>query len=423
LTGEQDCLIIDMGGTTTDVAIVKKGIPVRARDGVEIGTWSTLVRGLFVDTFGLGGDSAVRWDRNGRMVLQPTRLIPLSIAADRWPSVTDKLHKLVHTVKKHPRFLHEFLVLVRDIADASGYGGGEVALCDALRDGPLTISEAAEAIGTDVYNLDANRLEEEGVVMRCGLTPTDIMHLKGDFNNFNTEAAELGAQFVASCIDVSPDTLSDLVYDRVKEILYGNIVRMLVEDAHPSLRRNDFGSGLETLIAESWKAGENGGGRNFLHFRFRTPAVLVGIGAPIHIFLPDVARALGAEYVIPEHAGVANAIGAVVGNVIATCQIEIKPQYTVKGIDGYVVFGKHENSHVMDRQAAIEIGVQEAQKAAREEAVLRGASGAITVTSNVRIQAAEASDKTEVLLGILAHATAIGKIARLQRTALNELNR
>ncbi len=417
LTGEQDCLVIDMGGTTTDVAIVRKGMPVKARDGVEIGNWSTLARGLFVDTFGLGGDSAVRWDRNGRMVLQPTRLIPLCIAADRWPQVVAKLRRLVNAVTKHPQFLHEFFVLVRDIEGDPGYDERELALCNALRDGPLTIGEAAEAIGTDVYNIDVHRLEEEGVIMCCGLTPTDIMHRKGDFTRFNAEAAELGARFVASCIDVSPGTLSDMVYDRVKEILYTNIVRMLIEDAHPHLRRCDFGTGLEMLIAESWKAAKKGDAGNFLQFHFRTPAALVGIGAPIHIFLPDVARALGTRYTVPEHAGVANAIGAVVGNVIATCRIEIKPRYTVAGITGYVVFGTLRNSHVTDRQEAIEVGVQEARAAARDEAIRRGATGDITVTSAVHTSAAEASDKSEVLLGIQARATAIGRIARAARTA------
>lgn len=417
LTGEQDCLVVDMGGTTTDVAIVRNGMPVRARDGVEIGSWSTLVRGLFVETFGLGGDSAVRWDRDGRMTLEPARLIPLSVAADRWPSVGEKLGRLVRTTRKHPRHVHEFLALVRDVADGPGYDSRERTLCRALRDGPLSIGEAAEAIGTDVYNLDVRRLEAEGAIIRCGLTPTDVMHRRGDFRRFSVEAAELGIEFVASCIGVSPDTLSDMVYDRVKEILYGNIVRMLIEDAHPSLRRGDHGSGLETLIAESWKLARDGEGREFLRFRFHTPAALVGIGAPVHIFLPDVARALGTRCTVPEHAGVANAIGAVVGNVIATCQIEIKPQYTVTGINGYIVFGRNRNSRTSDREAAIEIGEREAREGAREEAVRRGAAGDVNVTSVVRVHAAHASDGTEVLLGVQAEATAIGRIARVRRDA------
>jgi N-methylhydantoinase A/oxoprolinase/acetone carboxylase beta subunit len=423
LTGEQDCLVIDMGGTTTDIAIVRKGMPVRARDGVDIGNWSTLVRGLFVDTFGLGGDSAVRWDRNGRMVLQATRLMPLSIAADRWPSVVEKLRGLVHAVRQHPQFLHEFFALVRDITNVPGYDEREAALCAALRDGPLTVSETAEAIGTDIYNLDAQRLEDEGVIIRCGLTPTDIMHRKGDFNRFNAEAAELGARFVASCIGVSPDALADMVYDRVKEILYANIVSLLIEDAHPSLTRKEFGSGLETLIARSWKAGTNGASPDFLQFGFRTPAVLVGIGAPIHIFLPDVARALGTRYVVPEHAGVANALGAVVGNVIARCQVEIKPQYTVAGIDGYIVFGNQHNTRAADRQAAIEIGVKEAREAAREEARRRGARGELTVTCDVSTRAPEASSGVEVLLGIQARATAIGKIGRARQSSTADAGR
>ena len=51
------CFGVDIGGTTTDIAFVKKGVPQRVKNGVRIGKWDTFVKGLFVDTFGLGGDS------------------------------------------------------------------------------------------------------------------------------------------------------------------------------------------------------------------------------------------------------------------------------------------------------------------------------------------------------------------------------
>ena len=139
-------------------------------------------------------------------------------------------------------------------------------------------------------------------------------------------------------------------------------------------------------------------------------AVLVGIGAPIHIFLPDVAKALGTRCVIPENAGVANALGAVLGNINATCEIVIKPQYSLEGIQGYVVFGKSGNSYVLDKEEAIRIGVNEAEAEAESEARRRGASGDITLTSRVLTHAAEASDKTQVLFGITAVAMAIGGV-------------
>jgi N-methylhydantoinase A/oxoprolinase/acetone carboxylase beta subunit len=410
LANEKDCLIVDMGGTTTDIAIIKGGVPSKAGDGISVGKWRTFVKGLFVDTFGLGGDSAVRFDDNGKLLIQPTRLIPLSAAADKWPVVIEKLKRLVHTRKKHPLPLHEFFCLIKDISDNSSYNAKEVAFCNALKSGPLILTDAAEAFGTDIYNLDVHRLEEEGVVIRCGLTPTDIMHITGDFVMFNTEAALLGAEFVASCIGVPLDALSDLVYDSMKKTLYRNIIRVLLKDTYPHFRKGDPDKRLETLVADSWETAKSGTQQGFLRFDFHTRAVLVGIGAPIHIFLPDVARALGTKCVIPEHAGVANALGAILGNITATSEVAIKPQYSIEGIKGYIVFGKAHNSHVSDRNQAIEIGLREAEEAAKDEALRRGASGDIACTSQVITNAAETSNKSEVLLGIKVIATAVGRI-------------
>ncbi len=50
--------------------------------------------------------------------------------------------------------------------------------------------------------------------------------------------------------------------------------------------------------------------------RLATP--LVAIGAPAEAFYPEVARRLGAQLVVPEHAAVCNAVGAVVGVVSET---------------------------------------------------------------------------------------------------------
>ena len=328
-----------MGGTTTDIAVIKEGTPLKAREGITVGRWSTFVRGLFVDTFGLGGDSAVRFDGNGSLVIEANRVMPLSVAASRWPFITEQLKRLVDTTKKHPLLLHEFFCLVKDVSASSLYTERELALCKALKDGPLMLRDAAEAAGTDAYNMEMNRLEDEGVVVRCGLTPTDIMHLRGDFTAFNSEAARLGAEFVASCIDVSPEALADMVYDTMKKKLFMNIVRVLIEDQYPDFRKSGLGSELETLIAASWHMAKNGGGLISSDLVF-DPAVLVGIGAPTHIFLPDVATALATKCVIPENAGVANALGAVLGHITATCEIVIKPQYSIEGIQGYIVFGK-----------------------------------------------------------------------------------
>ena len=407
LAAEKDSLVIDMGGTTTDIAIIEGGVPRKASEGVDVGRWKTFVKGLSVRSFGLGGDSAVRFDGHGVMRLEATRLLPLSVAAARWPSVTAKLSRLVQTQKSHPLLLHELFCPVRDITASAAYTETEKAFCRALQGGPLLFAEAAEAIGASPYNLDVSRLEEEGVVLRSGLTPTDIMHLRGDFTRFDAEAARLGADFVSSCIGVTPTVLQGMVYDAVERSLYLAIVTVLLEDQHPAL------TGLDDLIRESWdmarRREKRDEKRDMLRFGFDTPAVLVGIGAPIHIFLPAVAEALGTRCVIPENAGVANALGAIVGSIRVTRRVEVKPQYSIDGIGGYVAFCESGVVHTTDKDSAVEAAVQAAKAAAREEAVRRGAQGEIAVTSEVRVSAPKARDGHEVLVAIHVEATAIGK--------------
>ena len=68
------------------------------------------------------------------------------------------------------------------------------------------------------------------------------------------------------------------------------------------------------------------------------------------------------------------------------------------------------NSYVVDKNEAVEIGLREAKAEASNEAVRRGASGDITLTSHVIMNTGKASNKTDVLFGITAVAMAIGGV-------------
>ena len=412
LSGENESIVVDMGGTTTDIAVVSGGLPRHAEEGVDVGKWKTFVKGLAVRSFGLGGDSAVRVDGSGRMKLEPNRLLPLCVAAATWPSVTPRLAGLVRARPGgHPLGLHELFCPVKDISSSSAYTETEKAFCRALENGPLLFAEAAEAAGKSPYNLDVHRLEEEGVVIRSGLTPTDIMHLRGDFRRFDAEAAALGARFVAACLQMTPEELQAAVYEAVERKLYHAVVSVLLADQHPALSRHPGLTGLEALVDTSWDMARHGKGRDLMGFRFETPAALVGIGAPTHLFLPAVADALGTRCVVPEHAEVANALGAIVGSIRVTRRVEIKPQYSVEGISGFVVFGESGVVRTMDQQSAIQAATRAAREAAAAEAVRRGAHGDVTVTSDVHVSMPRTSNGAEVLVGIRVEATAIGKAA------------
>jgi len=56
---DKDALLLDIGGTTTDIFFLADGIPLFEPLGIEIGSYKTLVRALYSHSIGLGGDSSI----------------------------------------------------------------------------------------------------------------------------------------------------------------------------------------------------------------------------------------------------------------------------------------------------------------------------------------------------------------------------
>ncbi|NTW72839.1 MAG: hypothetical protein HGA49_11455, partial [Eubacteriaceae bacterium] len=342
------------------------------------------------------------------LILGTSRVIPLCIAASKFPEIKTKLRKLYRSGLVTHDPLQEFFYLVKDVTDSTRYSQEELRLCAALKEkGPLIYSEAAGAINKRIYSSHFTRLEKEGVIMRCGLTPTDMMHVKGDFDLFDTEAAVLGTEYLSQRLKKTPEEVAEMVYDKVKERLYFNIVRMLLEDKYPHYKKNGLDPNLEKLISNGWSYAKGNNSEDFLQIVFQMPASLVGVGAPIHLFLPDVAKALGTKCIIPEHAGVANALGAIVGNITAIVQVEVKPDPE----GGFIVFGKTGNIHTHDYNEALKIATKEAKEAAKKEARSRGATGDISVSTE-RVYSSELAKQMpeDVFLSTTIAATAIGRV-------------
>jgi len=70
LSGLSDAIVVDVGGTTTDVGILKNGFPRESTTAVEIGGVRTNFRMPDLISIGLGGGSLVR-DENGRIRVGP----------------------------------------------------------------------------------------------------------------------------------------------------------------------------------------------------------------------------------------------------------------------------------------------------------------------------------------------------------------
>ncbi|RLB94270.1 MAG: hydantoinase/oxoprolinase family protein, partial [Deltaproteobacteria bacterium] len=90
---EEEALVFDIGGTTTDMAILVNGVPLLDPTGIELGGYKTLIRALETHSIGMGGDSAVRVD-NGTLKIGPERLGPAMAYGGSVPTPTDAMFVL-----------------------------------------------------------------------------------------------------------------------------------------------------------------------------------------------------------------------------------------------------------------------------------------------------------------------------------------
>ncbi len=85
-----DAIAMDMGGTTTDIALLADGVPLLEPLGVTIEGHKTLIRGMKTRSIGLGGDSRVRVDKE-EICIGPRREGPAAAFGGPYPTPTDAM--------------------------------------------------------------------------------------------------------------------------------------------------------------------------------------------------------------------------------------------------------------------------------------------------------------------------------------------
>ena len=86
----EDTLVMDIGGTTTDMAVLISRAPVLDPVGIELGRFKSLIRSLETFSIGLGGDSAIKIV-DGRLAIGPERKGPAIVYGGSVPTPTDAL--------------------------------------------------------------------------------------------------------------------------------------------------------------------------------------------------------------------------------------------------------------------------------------------------------------------------------------------
>ena len=328
LSGEDDVLVVDMGGTTSDIALLQGGRPVLNLDGATVGGWRTMVEAVAVYTFGLGGDSEVRLDEADQLVVGPRRVVPLSLLAHQHPQTLDILRAQLARPASGPDD-GQFALRQRPL-DVSTLSNEEAQIWEMLADGVLPLADVFNQPRLTYFRRKAlAQLVNRGAVVIGGFTPTDAAHVLGHQTDWSAEAARLGAQLWARrLINVTgeDEPISEQAFCQrvVRQVVVQSgraLVTAALAEAH-GLALDDHDGVQKLFIDKPLAALPDSDAVLDVSLTLRRP--IVAIGAPVATYYPTVAERLHTRLCIPPHAGIANAVGAVAGGVMQTVHAQIK---------------------------------------------------------------------------------------------------
>ncbi len=330
LAERRDVWTVDVGGTTTDIAMLQAGRPRLNPKGADVGGWRTMVEAVDVHTVGLGGDSHVRLDGR-RLRIGPRRVIPLSLLANEYPSVVDKL-RWQFQEKKGGR-IGQLVSVQRE--DAQGLSADEQDILRYLEDGPRLLTTLLDRGPLMIQRV--RRLEARQVVLRSAFTPTDALHTLGRLDIWNADASSLGARMLAKQLGVEIDGLCERVIEGVSDRVTKALVGKILDDEGISPDWEDEPSAEALLERALGNVTESD-----LHCQMSLRQPLVAIGAPVEAYMPRVSQQLETELVIPSYAEVANAVGAVTGSVVQQIRVTIQPLGEDEGMRLHLPGGVHD---------------------------------------------------------------------------------
>ncbi|MFP4194194.1 MAG: hydantoinase/oxoprolinase N-terminal domain-containing protein, partial [Desulfosalsimonas sp.] len=369
-SGRSNALMIDVGGTTTDMAFIEEGQVTVSDSGARVGEIETAVRAARIRTACVGCDSRISFARGGHVQVGPDRVVPLCRLAARYPEVRDSILSLDLRDKNFwkPSDI-EFWLLHKQL-DPEQFGIDDprhVGLIEILNKGPASVSDILKNLDLrHVIQLNADVLFRQGLIEQAALTPTDLLHINGQMDSWDADTARQAVKCACGIHGRDRKTLVEQILDQ--------IVAMMVEEAVVFLAGQTGGAELPDMVDGSWGRwlldesikGEN----THLSVNISSRFPVIGIGAPAGIFVKRVAETLKAPFVLPGHAHVANAAGAVAGSVVTekeailyTSESEESHAYLVRIGDERISFNEYEEAMAHARKKTARLARQGAESA------------------------------------------------------------
>ena len=388
LSNLDDMLVVDVGGTTTDIALIQNGQVTVSQEGAMVGGYKTSVSAANLLSIALGGDSHIHFSREKDISIGPERVTPLAYLAWKYPPVGKQLQALRRRpwAQATPDWLEYWFLLREPQTETLLKSAHEEKLVELLRTGPRPLPEIIKHLNLlHVGQIGAGGLLRQEIIGKAGLTPTDLMHIETKYAPWDTEASEAALEVLAHHQFLEPDDLRPQIWDQITEMVTHAILAFLSgktldlplgRRAAATGQRNEYRISPQDVNIGRWffyNSLYNTHPQLETQIRLRLP--MIGIGAPAGIMLNGAAKALNTELLLPNHYSVANAVGAIAGSVMVTEELLIYPRLDSAGLDvlGYYVQASDERREFEELNEALTHARAMAQERALGAAIRSGA--------------------------------------------------
>ncbi len=354
---EPAVVVVDVGGTTTDIGHAQKGEGHLRNGGMEINGEQIAVDGLDMHTHALGGDSGLRVVGNRQFMFGPVRCLPFCRVCE-W-SGPEWLEVLEAEVETFWHFgdieLLRFVIVPPNAKKACSAALTEYAqsmpadsvvqtalqtLKKALFAGPQRLAKLTNQGGGAARKVLKGALQmllTKRVLIRVAFTPTDLACLQNQASQFDQPTAQRILAIYAKVLEMNPLQLLGHLLNALQNQAMQTLARffLLQHQGNPS-NNSPLPKAVWPLLAEHLcmdASLETNIKKTRLQMHPYSPLAMVGAGAQaVFCHLPSW---LKPHVHFPRHREAANAVGAAVSRFLIRQHASVEP---VKNNDRFVLY-------------------------------------------------------------------------------------
>jgi N-methylhydantoinase A/oxoprolinase/acetone carboxylase beta subunit len=324
---EKNLWILDVGGTTSDLAYLENGRPKTNVNGAVVGQWTTMVEAVETTTRGLGGDSLVSFGEEGEILIGPRRVLPLCRLAARYPQIMNQLtqgpgHKLVEGI-----ICRFFIPNLPPDKGLNHYEEGIIELLQSVN--PLPFFQYHEECLYRGHVFPGLKFLSHPSILVSAFTPTDALAILGLYKEGVPEASLKAAYLLGSLKGLSPEEFARAVLNKMGELLSSMLTQRALKEDGIKTSPKDFEKNgiIGRAILKKY-------GSVSFDFSLNHPVIL--LGAPAGVLVPWLQKYLKARILSPPRYEVASATGAAASTVSLIRRVDIVSMPNLKSFRAFL---------------------------------------------------------------------------------------